>query len=138
MRKTYVVNGLESLPSVAEQIHNDLEHNLVLLVGDLGAGKTTLIKEIIALRDCMDVGSSPSYSIINQYKLQNGGKLYHIDLYRLNTSDEAFSLGLEDIIYSENLCLVEWPQIIYNYLEEPFHVIKIEVDSDNKRVITLT
>jgi len=107
MHKSYLVENLEALPQVAQQINSDLEHSLVLLVGDLGAGKTTLTKELIALRGCVDAGSSPSYSIINQYMLKTGGKLYHIDLYRINTPEEAFSLGLEDIIYSGQLCLVE-------------------------------
>ena len=137
MHKSYLVENLKALPQVAQQINSTLKHSLVLLIGDLGAGKTTLTKELIALRGCEDKGSSPSYSIINEYKLKSGGKLYHIDLYRLNTVTEVFSLGIEDIIYSDDLCLVEWPQIVFDYLEEPYHILKIEVNPDKSRTITL-
>ncbi len=137
MHKSYLAENLEALPQVALQINSALKHSLVLLIGDLGAGKTTLTKELIALSGCEDEGSSPSYSIINEYKLKSGGKLYHIDLYRLNSVTEVFSLGIEDIIYSGDLCFIEWPQIVYDYLEEPYHIIKIEVNSDNTRTINL-
>ena len=137
MNKTYLVDSIEALPQIAQQINTDLVHSLVLLVGDLGAGKTTLTKELLTIRGCVDEGSSPSYSIINQYMTNDSNRIYHIDLYRLNSADEAFRLGLEDIIYSGDLCLVEWPQIIYDYLEEPYHIIKIEVNTDKKRLISL-
>ena len=118
------------------EVLKEVRHKLVLFIGDLGAGKTTTIKCILKLLNCEDLGSSPSYSIINEYKANNT-KIYHIDLYRLELAEEAFNLGIEDYLYSGNYCLVEWPQLIFDYLEEPYHIIKIEIQGDNSRKITL-
>ncbi|MBT8233011.1 MAG: tRNA (adenosine(37)-N6)-threonylcarbamoyltransferase complex ATPase subunit type 1 TsaE [Saprospiraceae bacterium] len=114
----------------------NLKHKLVLFIGDLGAGKTTSIKSLLKLLKCYDVGSSPSYSIINEYASPND-TIYHIDLYRLESEQEAFSLGIEDYLYSGKYCFVEWPQIIFDYVDEPYHILKIEIDKNNSRKISL-
>ncbi len=135
--KSFETNCLEDLPQTVTALLAELKHPLVLLIGDLGAGKTTLVKEILRQLGSQDSGSSPSYSLINEYKV-NQGKLYHLDLYRLNTVEEAFALGLEDILYSGNTCLVEWPQLIMAYLERPYMVIKITVGVGEIRTIELS
>jgi len=124
------------LPESIAQIVSDFEHRLVLFIGDLGAGKTTSIKHILKQLNCEDSGSSPSYSLINEYKAGDE-KIYHIDLYRLEDTQEAFNLGIEDYLYSGHYCFVEWPQIIFEYLEEPYHIFKIEIQEDNSRLVTL-
>lgn len=134
--KTYTINKESELDALVKTIDSDLEFPLVLFIGELGAGKTTFIKALIKYIGTKDVGSSPSYSIINQYK-NEANTIYHIDLYRLNNADEAFQLGLEEILYSGNACFIEWPQIIMDYLEEPYQVVKIEVMADNSRKVEL-
>ena len=134
--KTYIIPSEADLPQVIEQITNDLEHSLILFIGDLGAGKTTSIKYFLKHLKCEDAGSSPSYSIINEYKAGDD-KIYHIDLYRLEDAQDAFNLGIEDYLYSGYYCFVEWPQIIFDYLEEPYHIFKIEIQEDNSRIVTL-
>lgn len=78
--------------------------------GEMGAGKTTFIKAV-----CRELGvdgavSSPTYSIINQYKTREGKTVYHLDLYRLKNEEEAMQAGVEDCFYSGDICLVEWPE----------------------------
>ena len=134
--QTYVVEDLDQLAAAASKLAKDIEHPLILFIGELGAGKTTLIKELIKGDGSEDSGSSPSFSIINQYKTESGIS-YHLDLYRLNTPEEAFQLGIEEIIYSGDKCYVEWPQIIMDYIDEPFHIIRIELIENNKRKISI-
>lgn len=134
--QTYFVEDLDQMASTALKLAKDIEHPLILFIGELGAGKTTLIKELIKLDESEDSGSSPSFSIINEYKTKSG-RSYHLDLYRLNTPEEAFQLGIEEIIYSGDRCYVEWPQIILDYIDEPFHIIKIELIENNKRKISI-
>lgn len=113
-----------------------MNHKLVLFIGDLGSGKTTSIKVLLKLLNCQDIGSSPSYSLINEYKVGTD-KIYHIDLYRLDNAEDAFNLGIEDYLYSGYYCFVEWPQIIFDYIEEPYHILKIEIAENHTRKITL-
>ncbi|HET6254221.1 MAG TPA: tRNA (adenosine(37)-N6)-threonylcarbamoyltransferase complex ATPase subunit type 1 TsaE [Puia sp.] len=76
--------------------------------GDIGAGKTTFIHALCTARGVLDTVGSPTFSIINEYKYP-GGKIFHLDLYRLKDEEEALRAGVEDVLYSGELCLVEWP-----------------------------
>jgi len=134
--KSYQLLSADKLDNLCNQLLEDLVHPLVLFIGDLGAGKTTIIKRLIQKKGSVDSGSSPSYAIINEYK-SDQGPVYHIDLYRLNTVEEVFQLGFEDIIYSGRPCYVEWPQIVLDYLEEPYHVVKIDVKEKAVREISV-
>ena len=77
--------------------------------GDMGAGKTTFIHALCEALKVEDVITSPTFSIINQYKTKGGLTVYHIDLYRIKDENEAINAGIEDCLYSGNICLVEWP-----------------------------
>lgn len=132
----FVIRSEEELPEMVSQLLLAIKYPLILMQGQLGAGKTTLVKEILKQKGCKDIGTSPSYSLINQY----GGEkelFYHIDLYRLNDAEEAFRLGLEEFIYSGVLCMIEWPELIMEHLDRPFVVIKIEVKPSGAREISL-
>lgn len=137
--KSYQINSLLELPTTAARIKADLKHPLVLLIGDLGTGKTTLTKAMMASgdeSDSGDTGSSPSYSLINEYQIGDQ-KIIHIDLYRLNSPEEAFQLGIEDYLYSGHLCFVEWPQLIMDYIEAPYHVLRLTITENNARIVQL-
>ncbi len=86
------------------------EHKVIAFHGEMGAGKTTLIHAICKLLKIKDVVGSPTFSIINEYKIAGGEPVYHLDLYRLNGEQEAIGAGVEDCLYSGSLCLVEWPE----------------------------
>jgi len=135
--KTYHTTSIEDLPDIAKDLIAVRQHRILLLIGELGAGKTTLVKQLLVALGSEDVGSSPSYSLINEYK-KGEGKIYHLDLYRLNSAEEAFALGLEEILYSGHTCLIEWPQLVLDYLETPFNVVEISLIADGHREIKLS
>jgi len=134
--RVYNYKGLRELPGIVKKIRQQLKYDLLLLIGELGAGKTTFTKEMVNQLGSQDQTSSPSYALINKYEAEK--TIYHIDLYRLNTPEEAFNLGIEEILYGDNICLIEWPQIIQEYIEPPYHILSIEVTGKDSRKITVS
>ncbi len=110
------------------------ELNVWLFVGDLGAGKTTLIKQICKQLGVEDEVSSPTFSIINEYLVESK-PLYHFDFYRLNSSDEAMQIGVIEYFDSGNYCFIEWPQKVEQILPEEFMLIQITGEKSGKREI---
>ncbi len=100
-----------ALPAAAEKLLRDFPSSRVFAFhGNLGAGKTTFIKALCAQLGVKDVMSSPSFSIINEYETEDGNLVYHFDLYRLKSAEEAFDTGMEDYLYCDNYCFIEWPE----------------------------
>jgi tRNA threonylcarbamoyladenosine biosynthesis protein TsaE len=108
----------------------------VAVYGEMGAGKTTFIKVICSKLGAGDFLSSPTFAIMNEYRLGNGNPAYHFDFYRINNESEAFDLGYEQFFYSGNYCFVEWPEKIPSLLPEHCMKVKIEV-IDNNRNLTI-
>lgn len=108
-------------------------YKIICLKGDLGAGKTSLIKGFCSLLECNDDVTSPSFSLINQYKTEKS-EIYHLDLYRLKNLEEAMDLGIEELIYSGNYCFIEWYEKIKNVLPMQ-NVVYCEINilNNNKR-----
>lgn len=131
---------LEHLPQVAQQIIAEGEAvHLWAFYGEMGAGKTTLVKEICNQLQVVDEVSSPSYSIVNEYKTKDGKTVFHFDFYRIKTIHEVYDIGYEDYFFSNNICLIEWPENIEQLLEHE-NVLRISIDkqTDNTRNIHLT
>ena len=117
---------------------NDLEAiaaALLLFAGDtkvfcfeaeMGAGKTTFIKALCRVLGCQSPVSSPTYSIVNEYKTADG-KLYHFDLYRLKNADELLDIGFEDYLYSDSYCFIEWPALAADFIHGPMLKVQILV-----------
>ena len=106
--------------------------------GDLGSGKTTLIKSI-----CKELGypghvTSPSFSLINEYSIGSEEVIYHFDFYRLDDEEEAYQLGLDEYFYSDQLCLIEWPERVPSFIPEKHIEIRIETDTDQTRNYYIT
>ena len=105
------------------------------LHGEMGAGKTTFIHALCEAMKVEDTVTSPTFSIINEYNTRSGQIVYHIDLYRLKTNEEAVHAGVEDCLYSGNICLVEWPEkAAAIFPDETLH-IKISVLDEKTRKI---
>lgn len=120
---TFIVTQLVELEAVAHSIVAlTKQHSVFCLYGNLGAGKTTLVKLICEQLQVKDTITSPTYPIINEYSSPNG-LIYHIDLYRLKSAEEAINIGLEEYLFSGNLCFIEWPDNFETLL--PYHPIKI-------------
>jgi tRNA threonylcarbamoyladenosine biosynthesis protein TsaE len=95
--------------------------------GEMGSGKTTFIHHLCEVLGVSSSISSPTYSIINEYESSVAGTIYHMDWYRLKDTNEAIEAGVEDCLYSNNVCLVEWPQKAESLLPEQCSRVKIEV-----------
>ncbi len=131
------VKNISELPqAVYKIIKFAKEEKIILFYGDMGAGKTTIISELCKQLGTNDLPSSPTFSIVNEYKLADNA-IFHFDFYRLKNQNEAFDLGYEDYFYSNNYCLIEWPEKIPDLL--PPHYLKVEIQSINKneRLINL-
>ncbi|MCL4165408.1 UNVERIFIED_CONTAM: hypothetical protein GTU68_057859 [Idotea baltica] len=103
----------------------------------MGAGKTTFVKYLINALTGYSGVNSPTFSIINEYENSNGKPIYHMDLYRLETIDEALNIGLEEYLDSGNLCLIEWPNLISDILPENSHTIKFHLEENGDRILTI-
>ena len=109
--KTIHITSQEELPQVARAIIELLgRRTVVAFRGEMGAGKTTLIREIAAQLGATDTVTSPTFAIVNQYKGQGNRRIYHFDFYRIEDLREAFDFGYEEYFYSGDLCLVELPE----------------------------
>lgn len=105
--------------------------------GAMGAGKTTLIRELTAQLGVTDMVTSPTFALVNEYQSEGGKVIYHFDFYRINRLEEVYDLGYEEYFYSGDLCLVEWPELIEELLPEDVVKVKIEEQEDGARVISV-
>lgn len=106
-----------------------------LFYGDMGAGKTTLIKAVCKVLGVHSVMTSPTFSIVNEYKGDDGRVFYHFDFYRLKNEDEAYDIGVEEYLDSGKLCLIEWPERIPGLLPENRFEIYLEIEAKTLRRI---
>ncbi len=129
---------LTDLPEVSKTIIELAKNNKIWTFnGEMGAGKTTLIKAVCATFGVIDEVSSPTFSMVNEYKTKNGETIFHFDFYRIKSSSEAYDLGIEDYFDSGSICLIEWPSMIDEILQnETTFNIFIEI-KNNQRQITL-
>ncbi|QSE99101.1 tRNA (adenosine(37)-N6)-threonylcarbamoyltransferase complex ATPase subunit type 1 TsaE [Fulvivirga lutea] len=134
-----VCRDIEELEKVATQII-EFSHGLKFWIfdGQMGAGKTTLIKEICRQLGVQDHVSSPTYSIVNEYLTGNNQTIYHFDFYRINDEEEAMDIGVEEYFDSGNYCFVEWSSKIPSLLpDKNFLNVSIEISDADQRVIEL-
>ncbi len=109
-----------------------------LFYGDMGVGKTTLIKAICKAWGVIDTVSSPTFALVNEYQNTTGQKFYHFDFYRIKDEEEGWDIGTEDYFYSGNYCFVEWPERIESLLPEKFVRIDMTLEADQSRRIYLS
>ncbi|MFD1552262.1 tRNA (adenosine(37)-N6)-threonylcarbamoyltransferase complex ATPase subunit type 1 TsaE [Putridiphycobacter roseus] len=102
--------------------------------GEMGAGKTTFINALLKQMGIEDHSSSPTFSIVNEYLSKDYGAIFHFDFYRLNSEEEAYDIGVEDILYEDHYCFMEWPDKIGNLLPPDCVNVSIAVDV-NSRII---
>ncbi len=124
------ISTLDELPGLCRQILPELEKNRIILFNaKMGAGKTTLIAELCRQLDCTSEASSPTYSIVNEYETKGGQIIYHFDLYRLKSAEEAMDLGFEDYVESGRICLIEWPDIAMELIHLPCLELSISLEN---------
>lgn len=136
---TFLVHSISELePVCRELLRLSNSYSVFALYGSLGSGKTTLVQHICKMLGIPENVTSPTYSIINEH-MCNGKPLYHIDLYRLRSEEEAVQVGLEEYLFSGNLCFVEWPDHFENLLPEQhikIFIRKLENDIRSIEVVS--
>ncbi len=131
----WTVNNLGEWQKVAEEVSQLLEHNILLLKGNLGAGKTTFTKFLLKTLGSTDEVSSPTYAIVNEYAVSQGS-VFHFDLYRMKTIDEVYDIGMDEYLDQAWLCIVEWPEIYASqFTGLPYHEMLIENSDTGRKVI---
>jgi len=136
--KVFVVNGVSQLGSVSEYLAEmSTQCRVFAFYGSMGAGKTTLIKDLCHRLNVTDEVNSPTFAIVNEYITTEGESVCHFDFYRIKRLEEAYDIGYENYFYSGRLCLIEWPEMIEPLLPEEYVKVCMEHgEDDNTRVIT--
>ncbi|WP_417360050.1 tRNA (adenosine(37)-N6)-threonylcarbamoyltransferase complex ATPase subunit type 1 TsaE [Galbibacter sp.] len=127
---------LEDLEYISKEIIKNATSKVLCFYGDMGVGKTTLIKQIVKQLGSSDRVTSPTFSLVNEYEAK-GIAVYHFDFYRIEHSDEAHQIGLENYLYSDCWCLIEWPDKIKNLLPDNVSLIDIKEQLGGKRKLVL-
>ena len=129
--------SLAEIDMAAESVLAQNIKKTILFHGSMGAGKTTFIKAIARKLGVMDMTSSPTFSLVNEYETQDGQVLYHFDLYRINSEEEGYDMGLDEYFYSGNVCLIEWPEKTPNLIPLDHTSITIKELPDGRRHLTV-
>lgn len=129
---------LDQIANAARRIIEEAgDEKIWIFQGQMGAGKTTLIKALAKQMGVEDQVSSPTFGIVNEYGTAAGSKIFHFDFYRMDDPTEALDIGIEEYFYGGEYCWLEWAEKIAQFLPEEFLLIRIIPDSQNSRTITL-
>lgn len=130
------ITNLADIRKTARQFIDAMEGRTIFaLYGKMGVGKTTFTKALCEELGVQDVINSPTFAIVNEYEDGNGAPIYHFDFYRIKRLTEAYDIGFDEYLYSGNLCLIEWPELIEELLPEETVRVTIEEQEDGTRVI---
>lgn len=131
---SYTLNQIDEIAHLLIQEAGD--QKVWIFRGEMGAGKTTLIKSLAKALQVTDSVSSPTFGIVNEYQTQGKVLLYHFDFYRLDDPMEALDIGIEEYFYSGNYCWLEWAEKIAPFLPEQFFHIELALASEKERILT--
>ncbi|MDI1255551.1 MAG: tRNA (adenosine(37)-N6)-threonylcarbamoyltransferase complex ATPase subunit type 1 TsaE [Flavobacterium sp.] len=129
--------SLEEINSTAQKILAQNPHKVILFNGEMGAGKTTLIKSLAKNLGVNDTTGSPTFSLVNEYEGENGQVIYHFDVYRLKNEAEAYDIGIDEYLYSGDWCFIEWAEKIPHLIPQEHAIIDIVALGDGRRKVVL-
>ena len=138
--KEFHINGVDELGQVADYLISlRNESDIIAFYGPMGAGKTTLIKNLCHKMGVTDEVNSPTFAIVNEYVTIEGESVYHFDFYRIKKLEEVFDIGYDNYFYSGNLCLLEWPEMIDPLMPDRFIRVEIALgEIDDSREISVS
>lgn len=132
--KRLSIDSEDQLHEVAEALLDALDgRTVVALRGEMGAGKTTLVRAVAEQLGASDQVTSPTFALVNQYEGAEGERIFHFDFYRIEDEREAFDLGYEEYFYSGDLCFVEWPEKIEGLMPDAVMEVRITVEGPTER-----
>lgn len=128
--------ALENTDSVIKELLFLLpQYKVIVFEGTMGSGKTTLIKNLCKWLGVKELVSSPTFSIVNEYRANNNQTIYHFDFYRLNSLEEALDIGTEEYLHSGALCLIEWPEKVQELLPQAYLNVSISYESNSRNYL---
>ena len=133
MIKTFRSVSLDQFYPIYEYIFIRNKHKIILFNGEIGVGKTTLIKFFLKMLDVKETVVSPTFSIINEYKSNDGRIINHFDLFRIKSQNEIQNLGITEYLESSNYCLIEWPNLLIDLIDEEYIIINIYRNNEIER-----
>ena len=125
---------LDQLNKTSVELKKNINYNIVLISGEMGAGKTTLIKELLLHMSVIDNVSSPTFSIINEYFTNKDEIIYHMDLYRIKDIAELDNIGFFEYLESGRTCLIEWGEMIEELIDSDYNKFTLTIE-DNSRIL---
>jgi tRNA threonylcarbamoyladenosine biosynthesis protein TsaE len=126
------------LPAAARELLNHTANKRIFaFYGSMGAGKTTIIKAVCKNLGAIDIVSSPTFTLVNEYKTSAGESIFHIDFYRIKKQEEVYDFGLEEYLTGESYCFMEWPELVEELLPAETVRVRIKIDNDEQRVLSL-
>ena len=126
--------SLSQLKKASKELKMHIKQNVVLISGEMGVGKTTLIKELLSLYGVIDNVSSPTFSIINEYMIDNDAVIYHMDLYRVKNIAELENIGFFEYVESRRTCFIEWGEMIEELIDSEYNKFTL-IEKKNLRVL---
>jgi len=136
--RNIIIKGKRQLPAAASALLEYASGRKILaFYGSMGAGKTTIIKSVCKSLGAEDIVSSPTFTLVNEYRTHTGQMLYHIDFYRIRKKEEVFDFGLEEYFNSGSYCFLEWPELIEDILPAEILKIRITVNENGYRILEL-
>ena len=135
MSKTLFAENLGQVNTIAKQILDYAStHKKFAFYGEMGVGKTTLIKALCLQLGVSDVVSSPTFSIVNEYVSDDNTKIYHFDFYRISNEMEAYDLGYEEYFFSHDYCFIEWSEKISELISDDMIKIKMSLSAETRKI----
>jgi tRNA threonylcarbamoyladenosine biosynthesis protein TsaE len=134
-----IIKDKKHLADAADKLLKHFGNNrLFAFHGTMGSGKTTIIKAICKALGAVDIVSSPTFTLVNEYKTSGGETLYHIDFYRIRKQEEVFDFGIEEYLTGETFCFMEWPELVEEILPPETVNIRISVDNKEQRILDIS
>ena len=134
-----IIKDKRHLPAAAKQLLKYSENKKIFaFYGSMGAGKTTIIKAVCEYLGAIDIATSPTFTLVNEYRTASGESLFHIDFYRIKKQEEVYDFGIEEYLSGNSYCFMEWPELIEGLLPPETVVVRISVDDREQRILSIS